>query len=276
MVLPVMSTYSDLPRVGRASALVRDLRRLLRTASERRRRGLAVLEGPHLARESLNASWAIRQVLVSPCLARGSDGRRLVDEMIELHHPVHRTDDQILSSLSHLESHQGILVILDRPRWIMSDLLKGPRPPLILVAAGIQDPGNLGALARVADAAWASGLISIGGADPWSSRSIRASAGSLLRLPVLDSTRHQPIIRSLRNSGLRLVGAVPRDGESYREADLGGGLALFMGSEGAGLPGAVLKEMDLRVTISLRRGVESLNVAAAAAVLLFQRARPTG
>ncbi len=267
----------DLPAAGRGSDLARDLRRLAREPAERRRRGLFLAEGIHLAEEALRSPARIRMVVVSPRIARVPRGRALLERLRRASFPVRRAGDRLLEGLCDTESHQGVILLAARPAWSLDDLLTGGSAPLVLAPCGVQDPGNLGALARVVEASWGTGIVCSGsGADPWSPRALRASAGSLLRVPIMEIPDAGETLSCLRSRGLTLVGASPRAREGYREARLSGPVALFVGGEGPGLAREVERAMDLLVRIPMREGVESLNVAAAAAVLLFEIASRRG
>jgi len=259
--------------MGRGSAVARDLRRLAGEAAERRARGAIVCEGVHLFQEALKTGNRIDLVLLSPRILRTGEGRAIVRQVAGKGLDAKRVDDDFLEALATTESHQGILFVAARPSWIEPDILAGAHPPRVLVASGIQDPGNLGALARIAEASSCAGMIRAGaGADPFSPRALRAAAGSLFRLPVLEYPDVAGAAEALRRLGFRLVGASPRAATSYIDADLGGPLALFLGSEGAGLPDTLGRTLDAEIRIPIRDGVESLNVAAAAAVILFEAA----
>jgi TrmH family RNA methyltransferase len=263
-----------LERLGRGSTIARDLRRLAEEPSERRARGTIICEGIHLFQEALKSRVRIDLVLLSPRLLRTPEGRETARHAAGGALPAKRVDDDLLATLATTESHQGILFVAQRPAWSEADLLAGAAPPRVVVASGIQDPGNLGALARIAEASYGSGLVRAGaGADPFSPRSLRSAAGSLFRLPVIEYPGAEPAAAALRNLGFRLLGASPGATTSYTDADLSGSLALFVGSEGAGLPQEVCRALDGEVRIPLREGVESLNVAAAAAVILFEARR---
>ena len=261
-----------LPPAGRASRTIREVRGLVSDPSERRRRSVLIAEGIHLAEEALRTPGRVRLALASPRLLRTAEGRAVAARLGAGAVESRRLDDDLLARLCQAGSHQGILLVVDHPHHAAADLTRSPDPPLVLVACGVQDPGNLGALARVAEAAWASGLACAGGADPWSARSVRASAGSLLRLPVAEFADPPEAASQLHSLGLRRLGATPRAAQGYREAELQGPMALFVGGEGAGLDPATEAAMDDRVRIPMKEGVESLNVAAAAAVLLFEAA----
>lgn len=132
---------------------------------------------------------------------------------------------------------------------------------------------------RLADACGAAGFIAVGGADPFGPKAVRASAGSIFRLPVqreADPAEAPRIADHLSQAGFLRAGAAPRGGRDYREADLSRSLALFVGAEGAGLPAAVDDRLDLRLSIPMNPKVESINVAAAAAVLLFAASSQMG
>ena len=142
-----------------------------------------------------------------------------------------------------------------------------------MVCDGVQDPGNFGAIVRSADAAGAAGLIATGPtADPHHPRTVRASMGSIFRLP-LERMELPAATRRLRDESLRLIGTSVCGGEDYRDAPLTGACALFFGGEGAGLGEAFLHTLDRTIPIPLHAGVESLSVGAAVAGTLFEAAR---
>jgi len=260
-------------KLSASSPLARDLRLLGRDAAERRSRSIYLAEGIHLLQEAMKEPSRIDLVVFSPRVLRSEEGRALVEAASAGGLRVLRSDDLLLGALSHVESHQGVLLTGRRPRRAAADLMGGPAPARVLVAVGVQDPGNVGALARVAEAASCSGFVCAGPcADPFSPRSMRAGAGSMLRLPVVEFTAAGEAAAVLRSLGLRLLGAAPRSGTEYRRADLGGAFALFVGAEGPGLSAEERSSLDGEVRIPIRDGVESLNVAVAAAVILFEAA----
>ena len=266
---PDSDPLQHVTRAGRHAVVVREVRKLMRSADERRKRKVLVVEGISAAREVLSGHFQTLHALASPRLAATPQGRELAECLRGLGPRARLLEDTVLGSLSDVESSQGILLVLNRPRWDLTAVLHLARRPMILVALGIQDPGNLGALARVAEASGATALVSIGGADPWGPKAVRSSAGSIPRLPVVEAAHAPAVLSRLSKAGLRLFGAAPHDAPSYREVSMAGPLALVMGSEGAGLPPQIASAMDQLVRIPLKHTVESLNVATAAAVLLF-------
>ena len=137
----------------------------------------------------------------------------------------------------------------------------------------VQDPGNVGAIARVAEAGGATGLIAAGAsADPFGWKALRGSMGSSLRLPVVSASAAEAIADARRHD-CRIVAAVPRDGRTLYDAQLGGPVAILIGGEGAGLPPALCDSADERVTIPMAPPVESLNTAVAAALVVYEARR---
>jgi TrmH family RNA methyltransferase len=136
---------------------------------------------------------------------------------------------------------------------------------------GVQEPGNLGAIARVAEAAGASGMVvAEGTADPFGWKALRGSMGSLLRLPVNVHRDARAALGEARAHGCRLMAAVPRGGRSMFDVEVDGPLMILIGSEGAGLLSSVIAQSDERVSIPMDAQVESLNAAVAAALLLYE------
>jgi TrmH family RNA methyltransferase len=146
--------------------------------------------------------------------------------------------------------------------------------PLVLIALNVQDPGNVGAIARVAEAAGASGAVYAGAcADPFGWKALRGSMGSALRLPILVKPDSREAIGEARRRGCRIIATVPRGGRALFDADLRGAIAVLVGGEGAGLRQLQIDEADERLTIPMQAPVESLNVAVTAAVIVYEACR---
>lgn len=260
---------SDLIR-SRSNPLVKRLRALKQQGAN----DLLLIEGPKLLEEALAAGVTLVEAAASPRVLRHARGRELVAS-VGSRCPVRLMDDELLASLAEVEASQGVLALARRPRFDEARLLSGR--PLIVVAVGVQDPGNLGALLRTAEAAGATGAFLTGGsADAFSWKALRGAMGSAFRLPHVKVRAAAAVIDRLRGAGVRLVGSAPGSEVAYDTADLRGPLALFFGSEGSGLPDEVQDALDERVAIPMAGAVESLNVAVAAGVLLFEAARQRG
>lgn len=262
--------------VGAKHSLIRRLRALRGDPARRRTEGVLVAEGVHLAREALGAGVEIEFVVVSNKLRAGAEGRGLLAEVAARGLACFEAADRVLDSVQDARSSQGVVTVARRPRWPLgAGFFRGSEggAPLIVVAWGLQDPGNLGSIVRTADGAGATACFVCGeGADPFHPRAVRATMGSIFRLPVLE-TPGPELCQRIRRHGLVAVGADPRGSVTHDRADLTPPLALFLGAEGRGFPATLVRQLDLRVRIPLRSGVESLSVGAAAAVVLFEAAR---
>lgn len=243
-------------------------RRLLRSKGE-----IAALEGPHLLDEALRRGVALESVWMTPeFLARG-EGRALAQRLPAAPHPI---DGALLRAATDADAPQGVLAVARLPRRGVEAL---PRrvDGVYVFAERLQDPGNLGALARSAEAAGAVGLaLGEGSVSPNHARALRASAGSLLRLPVAQAVTHDHLLAHLAELAPRAVALDPHVETDLYSADLAGALVLVVGAEGAGLSAATRASAALRVRIPLAAGVESLNAAIAAAVVLFEIHRRRG
>ena len=145
---------------------------------------------------------------------------------------------------------------------------------MVLVLAGLQDPGNLGAVLRIAGATSVSGEICCSGTvDPFNPKVVRASAGALFRVPLVTDVMPAEALGSLAALGYRCWATVPQGGTDYAVANLDGPTAFVLGNEGAGLPDEVVAGLDGSITIPMADGTESLNVAMTAAVLCFDAVR---
>jgi TrmH family RNA methyltransferase len=195
-----------------------------------------------------------------------------------------RTTDKLFASVAGTEAPQGVAALFYQHAWGFEDVLRGPGPmrevaPLVVVMAGVQDPGNVGTIVRSAEAFGATGVVAARGtADPWSPKALRASAGSGLRLPVLRGMAVPVLLAQLKMERVKIfaAGAASRDaasGANELSADLRDPAAVFIGSEGAGLPPEVLHAADATISIPMSEAVESLNAGVAASVVLFEAAR---
>jgi TrmH family RNA methyltransferase len=225
--------------------------------------------------EALSAGIALEEVALSPRVAATAAGRRLAARLRGAGTRVREVDESVLASLSELETSPGMMALARRPLFEEDTLYGGT--PLIAVAMGIQNPGNLGGLLRTAEAAGATGLyLTDGSADPLSWKALRGSMGSALRFPHVRG-RPRDVLRRLRERGVRTIAATTApDAVAYHRTDLFGAVAFLFGPEGSGLPDDVVAVADLQVRIPMQPPVESLNVGVAAAVLLYEAARQRG
>ena len=231
-----------------------------------------LLDGPHLLAEALDAGTRLRHVLVAAPEVRTPELTRLVDTLYANGVEVAEATATVLDAASPVRSASPVVALAERPTSPRSPF--EPAPALVVVACDIQDPGNLGAIIRVAEAAGATGLIVAGqSADPFGWKALRGSMGSALRLPLAYAAAVEDACADAVAHGAKVAATVPRRGALLNDAVLSGPVALLIGGEGPGLPRAVIDAADLRITIPMQSPVESLNAAVAAAVLLYEARR---
>ena len=246
-----------------------------KSAAARREQGLLIAEGVHLAREAIAAECELEAAVFDPRLAASGEGVGVLAALRERGVPCHEVAESVMDGLQDARSPQA-LVLMVRTAALAGRPWRTSQDPLIVVCDGVQDPGNLGAIVRSADAAGAAGLIATGStADLHHPRTVRASMGSIFRLPV-DRMELSVATRRLRDEKLTLIGTRVSGGENYRDAPLTGACALFFGGEGPGLGETFLQTLDRTVTIPLHAEVESLSLGAAVAVTLFEAVRQRG
>ncbi len=229
-------------------------------------------EGPRLVEEALRSGLAVEALLVADS---GERHLTRLKSVIPAGLRVLRTSDRLFASVAGTETPQGIALLAEPPRWQMQDLFLSPA--LVVVLAGVQDPGNVGTIVRAAEAFGASGVITCrGSAHPLSPKSLRASAGSVFRLATLAGPPPGDVLQELRRRGVRQFSATISPAPPPADCDLTSPCALWIGSEGAGLPPEIERETDASIRIPLRASVDSLNAGVAAAVLLYEAARQRG
>jgi TrmH family RNA methyltransferase len=233
-------------------------------------RVLAGIEGPNLLAEALRAGLHIECVFVAQGSERLLDGLSLVPETEVLLMP-----RELLDSALATEAPQPIAALVEPLEWswehVLGSRLRGA--PLVLILAGLQDPGNLGTILRSAEAFGASGVVSLPGTvSAWNAKAIRASAGSLFRMPLLAAEAEDAIPR-LHKHGVTIWTTLTQRATPAGEANLAGSVALIIGNEGNGVPASLAARADGILTISCPGPVESLNAAVAAGVLLYEASR---
>jgi RNA methyltransferase, TrmH family len=229
------------------------------------------VEGPNLVAEALRAGLRIDSVFL------GGDGAAIgyQSEKDLAHLDVLLVPGDVLRPVLDTESPQLFAALIEPPDWTWAHLFgSGKRAaPLILVLAGIQDPGNLGTILRSAEAFGADGVISLPGTvNAWNPKAVRASAGSVFRIPMLN-VNEEEAFTELREAGLRLLTTTVRGAQPADLVDLAEPIALVIGNEGNGVPVDLAAKTDEAVTIPCPGPVESLNAAVAASVLLYEAAR---
>ncbi|MDX1502837.1 MAG: RNA methyltransferase [Thermoanaerobaculia bacterium] len=250
---------------SRDNAKVKDMRRLRRCKGDR-----ALLEGPHLVGDAAAAGVPLEVVLAAPDFLVSEAGRELVARLPREPLEVER---RLLDGLCDTDSPRGVLAAARLPRGGVATLPR--RPGVYLFLDGVQDPGNLGAIARSAEAAGAVALaLAPGSAHPNHPRALRASAGSLLRLPAAVETTAAELARHLAPASPTWLALTPRGGRDLAQVPAEGTLVLAVGAEGQGLSAELAAAVaPLPVSIPLAGQVESLNAAVAVAVALFDLAR---
>jgi TrmH family RNA methyltransferase len=190
---------------------------------------------------------------------------------------IFRTTDKLFDAISGTESPQGIAALFGQRVWGLEDTLRDSQTPLVIVMAGVQDPGNIGTIVRSAEAFGATGVIAARGtADPWSPKALRSSAGSALRLPVVRGLAVPVVLAQLKISKVKIIAASARGAASdpvVLASSLKGPAAIFVGSEGSGLPAEVEHSADASIAIPMSTQVESLNAGVAASILLYEAAK---
>jgi TrmH family RNA methyltransferase len=256
---------------SRSNPLVQRLR-ALKERGHRAGAGLTLLEGARLLEEALGAGVEVTEAAASIRFGVNPREARLIDELTARRVTLRRLDVRVMEALSELETSPGILALARRPRFEEESLYRDL--PLVVIAAGLQNPGNLGALLRSAEAAGATGAyLTDATADPLSWKALRGSMGSAFRLPHARLLSARGALEQVRARGLKVVATDARGSVAYDEVDFRGPTALLLGGEGSGLPADLAAAADQRVAVPMQPPVESLNVAVAAGVLLFEAAR---
>jgi RNA methyltransferase, TrmH family len=241
-----------------------------------RRRGAGdrvLLEGEHLVTEALASGIAIDTVAIAERRLETAAAARLAERVERAGGDALRVSDPVMAALSPTREPSGIVAIARLAPSSLDDTV-GASPQLLVVLAGVQDAGNVGAIVRAADGCGATGIVTTDGtADPFGWKALRGAMGSTFRVPVAVQQPLASTLDTLKRHRIAIVAAVPRGGTALQNAQLHRPLAIVLGAEGAGLPDEIAKAASERVTIPMRPPVESFNVAITAALILYEAAR---
>ena len=260
--------------MGIRSPRVKAARQLAKRAFRERGR-LFLAEGPQAVREALRVPGTLTELFVT---SQGK-GRHpeLAAQAASQGVAVHEVSGEVMAELAQTITPQGLLGVCRFVDVPLSALLTAELPKLVTVLANVRDPGNAGTVVRTADAAGADGVIfAAASVDPYNSKCVRSSAGSLFHLPVVAGAQLAEAIGGLRAAGLQVLAA---DGSASRLLDEPGGpdltrpTAWLFGNEAWGLPDELLTLADDVVAVPIYGQAESLNLAAAAAICLYASAR---
>ncbi len=260
--------------LGRSNPRVKRLRRLARSKSQRALGRSFVVDGPLAVAAALEVGRGyLQDVYVSADFGDGAASQ--VSRVLEMAEAagcnVVRVSPGALEHVGASSSSQGIVATA---RFVDVPLASLRAASRLLVCAGVQDPGNLGAVLRSAVAAGWDGVICAGACvDVYNPKSVRASAGAIFRTDLVVAGATASVLKQCRSWGMRIIGAAPKGGADHTTIDWAAPFAVVLGNESAGLPPESRELLELMVTVPMASGTESLNVAMTAAVLCFEATR---
>lgn len=258
--------------VSPKNEMVKQTKKLL-LAKNREKTGLMILEGVRLIETALQAGIIFKYFLYNEQVLRNERGQKLMAyiEKAKLRHNL--VSDNIINEISSTESSQGILGVAEKPRVNINEILAVPNP-LILITDQIRDPGNLGTIIRSADAAGCSGVIcGKGTVDITNPKVLRSTMGSIFHLPVVAVSDLREQIISLKEKGIQVVAADSRGDYYYHQLDLKKPTAIILGNEANGISVENLVLTDKSARIPILGKAESLNVAIAASLFIYEAVR---
>lgn len=258
---------------GRHNSLVKEVRQAFAHA-ERTPEGDCAIEGLRIVEEAIRSGLRFRAILFRESAQNLAE--RLMPQ-IGSHVETLLLPDRIFDGAVQTESPQGVAALVKLREFSIDDVLERIQIGPIVIVVGLQDPGNLGTLLRSAEAFGSAGVVlGEGTVSPINSKVIRASAGSVFRLPIVVDKKAgalDEVTARLRKENVRLIATSSHKGTPIDQANLAGPCAVFIGSEGAGLPRNVMSQVDELIAIPHAPQVESLNAGVAGSIVLYEAAR---
>jgi len=235
--------------------------------------GRMLLDGAHLVADALAAHVTLEHAVIASDSSAAAEIQPLLAQLSARAVDTALASSAVMAAVSPLRSPSAVVAIARRPEVDLRQMFAGASP-LLLILNDVQDPGNVGAIIRVGEAAGATGVFAAGvSADPYGWKALRGSMGSALRLPVARADDLARAVADARVKGCKVVATAPRGGRSVFDVDLRGPTAVLIGGEGPGLPPAVMAAADERITVPMQAPVESLNAAVTAAIVAYEARR---
>ncbi|MCK4259230.1 MAG: RNA methyltransferase [Halanaerobiales bacterium] len=249
--------------------------RSLEKKKYREQEKMFVIEGIRIIEDALKDGAKFVQIFYSPILKDNPRGMRLLAQLDELGIKISLLDERLFSEISDTETPQGIIAILKQPEFTLKDIFahKSLYPHIIMIN-GVQDPGNLGTILRAASGAgWSGAILTKGTVDLYNPKSLRATMGAVYKFPILRAENIEFLCGDLHESGYQLIAAALEAERWHFEVDFTRPTVLVVGNEGNGINSEVINVMDQLVKIPMDPKAESLNVAVAAGVIIFEGVR---
>lgn len=248
--------------------------RFARNLKKRKHREITnrfLIEGVNFVEDALISKAELDYLLVSEKFWQRKKGKGIIDLASSCGIPIFTVKGNVLAGLADTETPQGIVAVSQIPVWDEDEIIHG-QDALLVALDGLQDPGNLGTIIRSGAGAGVSGFfLGEGTVDLYNSKVLRSTMGTVFRVPAFHQVQLVPLIKRLKSLGFITIAAEPRAKIKYYRADFQKGpLLVLIGNEGRGIRPELLDIVDLRVSIPLSEGVESLNAAVAAALILYE------
>jgi TrmH family RNA methyltransferase len=267
----MQQTSPHKPITSKDNSVIKRLRSLS-DPKQRKKEHAFLIEGVKMVEEALRDRAGVSMVVAAPSLVQ-HHGKGVLKLAESRSTDILWISSALMDALSESKTPQPVMAVVTMREYSL-DALFSRDPGLIIVAHQLQDPGNLGTIIRTAEAVGASGIaITSNTVDPFNAKAIRASMGSILRLPIVHIGDLTAIIKTCKQKGYQTVATVLTGEKTHFEADLTKPTAVIFGQEGAGLPQEITSSIDLNIRIPIADTIDSLNVATAAAVILYEAMR---
>jgi TrmH family RNA methyltransferase len=259
------------PISSKENSAVKYLRALSDPKNRRKERAF-LIEGTKMVEEALRDNRGVKMVVASPTIVQ-RHGKGILKLAEHKSVEIVWISERLMDTISENKSPQPVMAVVKMSEHAEEELL-AHSAKLIVVAHQLQDPGNLGTIIRTSEAVGASGVaITPNTVDPFNAKAIRASMGSILRLPIVSIGDFAGFIKKCKQQGFQTAATVVTGKKTHFEVDLTKPTVMILGQEGAGLSQDLLADIDLQVRIPMAETIDSLNVATAAAVILYEAMR---
>ena len=243
---------------------------LVSSAKERRDKGLFVLEGLRLCLDVLWSGRTVKEVYFTKEIYESDKAE--IDKLIGVSEQCFEISESVAEKMSDTKTAQGIFAVVAAD-FRHCDVVNMGKYVLL---ENIQDPANLGAISRTAEALGIDGIIVSGGCDVLSPKALRASMGALLRIPVIETDNVTKTIESAQHMGMKTYASTPREeATDLTEADFGGGVIVVVGNEANGVTQSTMESCKESITIKMTGRAESLNAGAAASIIMWEMVKPS-